>query len=139
MILMVSAALAAMQPARQEDYIVLVHDISTKYSRMDYESACGSTVFRVRFRNGPDENGRIDHITINGREVAGAAELLKIRAARRAIDRIGIMNCGLDAQRPVFRGVMMLSEGESRSLGMRWMLFFRLARQGGKEWRLTID
>lgn len=139
MILILSAALAATPPAERSGVLVSLHDISPKYNRIDYESACGSTVFRVRYRNGPEENGRVDHVTIDGREVAGAAELLKLRAARRLIDRIGIMNCGLDPQLPVFRGILRLSEEESRSLGMRWMLFFRLTRQGRGDWRLIVD
>jgi hypothetical protein len=138
-ILILSAALAATTPAEQDDTIVMLHDISPKYNLVDYESACGSTVFRVRFRNGPDQHGQVDRVTVDGREVAGAAELLKLRAARRVIDRVGIMNCGMDPHVPVFRGILRLSESESRSLGMRWMLFFRLAREGRDGWRLTID
>lgn len=106
--------------------LILRHDIGTRYSRTDHESACGSTAFRVVFRNGPDEHGRVDHLLIDGRPVPGAAELLDLRAARRVIDRIGIMNCGIDPQRPIFSGVMNLSEMESRSLGMRPSIYFRI-------------
>lgn len=126
-------------PPRDDGVIELRHDLSPKYSRSDYESACGSNIFRVRFRNGPDERGRVDHMTIDGRSVIGAAELLQIRAARRGIDKIEIMNCGMDERRPVFRGVMAFSEIESRSLGMRWLLFFRLSREGRGAWRLVVD
>ncbi len=139
MILILGAALAATMPTQQGDSIALMHDISPEYNRIDYESACGSAVFRVRFRNGPDEQGQVDQVTIDGQEVPGAAGLLKLRSARRVIDKIGIMNCGMDPQHPVFRGILRLSEGESRSLGMRSMLFFRLTRQGHEGWRLTMD
>lgn len=140
MIITLAAALAGLLTSAQSgEAIILRHDLSTEYSRMDYESACGSTVFRVRFRNGPEEFGRVDYLTINGKSVPGAAETLQIRAARRAIDRIGIMNCGMDPQRPVFRGVMALSEMESRSLGMRSSLYFRITRQGPKNWQFRLD
>jgi hypothetical protein len=138
-ILVLSAALAATLPAEQGETIVLLHDIGPKYNRTEYESACGSAAFRVRFRNGPDQRGRVEQVTINGREVAGAAGLLDLRAARRGIDSIGIMNCGMDPQRPVFQGVLRLSEMESRSLGMRWMLFFRLKKDDRGDWRMTIE
>jgi hypothetical protein len=115
------------------------HDISPKYNRTDYESPCGSDIFRVRFRNGPDEHGRVDHVTINGRGVPGAAEMLDIRAARRVISRIGIMNCGTDPMKPEFRGIISLSEAESRAASMRPALAFRITRQGDGGWRLTMD
>jgi hypothetical protein len=40
-----SMALAATAPAGQGETIVLVHDISPRGHRVDYESACGSTLF----------------------------------------------------------------------------------------------
>ena len=119
--------------------VVLRHDISPKYNRTDYDSACGSTVFGVRFRNGPGDHGRVDQVSIDGRPVVGAAEQLQIRAARRVISRIGIMNCGPDPGRPVFRAVMELSPIESRSLGMSPSLYFRLSRQAQGDWQLSID
>ena len=121
------------------DEIVLRHDTGPRYARMDYEAACGSTVFRVRFRNGPDERGRVDHVLIDGRPIAGAAVRLQLRAARRSIDRIEIMNCGSDEKRPEFRGVLALSEAQSRVAGMRALLFFRLTRQGRGRWQFSID
>lgn len=119
--------------------LVLRHDIGTRYTRTDYETACGSTVFRVRFRNGPEERGRVDHLLIDGRPVRDAAETLQIRAARRGIDSFEIMNCGMDPRRPVLRGVMNLSTMESRAAGMRPSLYFRITRQGRKGWQFTLD
>ncbi len=134
------ALAASLMPAEQTGgVVVLRHDISPKYNRTDYESPCGSSVFRVRFRNGPGAHGQVDQVSINGRLVVGAAEQLQIRAARRVISRIGIMNCGADPRRPVFQGVMELSPIESQSLGMRPSLYFRLSPQGGGDWRLSID
>ena len=121
------------------DDLVLRYDVDARYNRTEYEAACRSTVFKVRFRNGPEERGRVDHVLIDGRPVTGAAEMLDLRAARRIIDRIGIMNCGMDPHRPVFRGVMVLSEEESRLAGMRHMLFFRLTRDGRKGWQISVD
>ena len=134
-------ALAGLLVAGEQDSsdLILRHDISPRYNRTEHESACGSTVFRVRFRNGPEEHGRVDHVLIDGRSVPDAAEMLDLRAARRVISSIGIMNCGMDPQRPVFLGVMNLSKLESRSLGMRWSLTFRLTRDGSDNWRMTID
>jgi hypothetical protein len=134
-----AAALLLLIGAQSGGELVLSHDLSPKYNRMDFEAACGSTVFQVRFRNGPDERGRVEHLLIDGRRVPDAAETLDLRAARRTIDRIGIMNCGMDARRPVFRGVMVLSPEESRFAGMRHMLFFRLTQEGRKGWRITVD
>lgn len=134
-----AALIGYLLAALQNDAVLNQHDIGPEYNRTSYESPCGSAMFRVRFRNGPEEHGRVDHLTVDGRPVAGAAETLQIRAARRVIVRIGIMNCGIDLQRPVFRGVMVLSEMESKRLGMRDMLFFRIAREGRGDWRFVLD
>jgi hypothetical protein len=112
--------------------------ISPKYHQTDYKSVCGSKVFRVRFRNGPEENGRVDHLLIDGRSVRNAAETLQMRAARRLITGIEIANCGVNPRQPVFLGFMNLEPMESRRLGMRWSLAFRLIREG-KGWRLSVD
>jgi hypothetical protein len=131
-----------LMPAQQDVLIISTKreiEIAPRYSRTDYGSVCGSTVFRVRFRNGPDERGLVEHVLINGRSVPGAAEMLDIRAARRWIESIEIMNCGMHPARPEFRGVMKLSKAESQIASMRPMLFFRITRQGGEGWRLTMD
>ena len=125
--------------AQGGDEIVLRHDVGTRYSRIEYEAACGSTVLRIQFRNSRDDRGRIEHVLINGRPVPGAAGHLQIRVARRMIDRIGIMNCGMDERRPVFRGVMAMSEMESRRLGMRPSVYFRVSRKGHGGWTLSVD
>ena len=134
-------ALAALLGTGEQggDDLVLRHDVDARYNRTEYEAACRSTVFQVHFRNGPEERGRVDHVLIDGRPVTGAAETLDLRAARRIIDRIGIMNCGMDPHRPVFRGVMVLSQEESRLAGMRHMLFFRLTRDGRAGWQISVD
>lgn len=124
---------------QDKNVIVLDHDRSTRYTRIDYETACGSTVFRVRFGSGPVLRGQVNHVMVDGRPVPGAAEMLEVRAARRMIDRFEIMNCGRDERRPVFRGVMKLSEMESQSLGMRASHYFRLVREDGKGWRIVFD
>lgn len=113
--------------------------VNPKYHQTDYESACGSTVIRVRFRQGPEESGRVDHLLINGRLVRGAAETLQMRAASRLITGIEIFDCGKDPMRPVIRGMMSLEPMESRRLGMRWSLAFRLTREGREGWRMTVD
>lgn len=118
--------------------LILRHDFGTRYTRTDYETACGTTVFQVRFRNGPEERGRVDRLLIDGRPVRDAAETLQIRAARRGIDSIGIMNCGMDPHRPIFRGVMNLSEMESRAESLRPSLYFRIIRRGG-DWQMILD
>jgi hypothetical protein len=141
MILALSALLAAVsQPGdRNEDVIVLRHDISPGYNRTDYESPCGSAVFRVRFQNGPDRHGRVEHVTIDGRPVPGAAVWLQVRAAQRVIGSIHIMNCGLDQRRPVFSGRMELSPLESQRLKMSPTVYFSLRRQEQGEWQMVLD
>lgn len=119
--------------------LVLTHDASTEYDRTQYESACGSTVFRVRFGSGPSERGRVEHVLIDGRPIVGAAETLQIRAARRGIESISIMNCGTDPNRPIFTGALNLSVMESQAAGMRWSLIFKLTRDHNREWQITID
>jgi hypothetical protein len=134
-------ALAGFLILAEQDTIVITTGMdytSTKYHQTDYESACGSTVFQVRFRNG-EENGRVDYLLVDGRPVPGAAELLDLRAARRMINSITIVNCGMDPRRPVFVGMLSLEPMESRRLGMRWSLVFRLAREGRGDWRMTIE
>lgn len=115
------------------------HGISPKYHQTDYVSSCGSNVFRVRFRNGPDENGRVHHVIIDTQTVPGAAEMLDLRAARRWITSIEILDCGTDPGRPVLHGTINFEPGDSRRLGMRWTLAFRLIREGRDSWRMTID
>lgn len=137
MISSLGATLAGLLTLAEQDTIVIAtrHSITPKYHRMDYESACGSTVFRVRFRNG----GRVDHLLIDGRPVPDAAETLQIRAARRLITSIEIANCGMDPRQPVFLGFMNLEPRESQRLGMRSSLAFRLTRQGRKGWQIAVD
>lgn len=112
--------------------------IRTKYFQTDYESTCGSNVFRVRFRQGPEENGRVDRLLIDGRPVPDAAETLQIRAARRLILSIEILDCGMDSGRPVIRGMINFEPGVSRMLGMWRSLAFRLVREGNG-WRMIVD
>lgn len=114
------------------------NSVKPKYHSYDFESACGASVFRVRFRNGSTGRSRVDHVLIDGRPVPGAAKLLNGFAARRAIDRIEIMHCGLDPVRPVFRGVIALSKPYSQPYSRQNMLHFRLTRQG-KDWRIAVD
>lgn len=134
------ATLAALLMLAEQTEVVVNtrREARPEYHRTDYQSACGPTVFRVRFRNGVKESGRVDHVLINEKPVRDAARTLQIRAARRAIASFEIMDCGMDPVRPVFRGVMVLSEGESRAAGMPHLLFFRLSRQG-KDWRIALD
>lgn len=141
MIAILGAALAVLpiQAGQGQGDLVFRHDVSPKYNRTDYESACGPAIFRVRFRNGPGAHGQVDWVSIDGRPVAGAARQLQVRAARRVISRIEIMNCGPDPRNTVFRGMLDLSPIESHGLGMRPSLYFRLSRQGRGPWRLTVD
>jgi hypothetical protein len=115
------------------------HGLSPKYHQTDYVSSCGSNVFRVRFRNGPDENGRVHHMMIDNRPVPDAAGMLNLRAARRWISSIEILNCGTDPRRPFIHGTINFDRGDSRRWGMRWTLAFRLTREGPDNWRMTID
>lgn len=142
MIAILSTAFAGLLMPPEQDMIIIStgrDDVGPRYNRIDYESACGSTVFQVRFRNGPEESGIVEHVLIDGRPVTGAAEMLDVRAAQRGIDRIGIMNCGADAERPAFRGIMELSKADSQTARLRPTLFFRITRQGREGWRLTTD
>ena len=142
MFAILSTAFAGLMMPPEQDVIVIStgrDHISTRYERIDYESACGSTVLQVRFRNGPEQRGLVEHVLIDGRPVAGAAEILAVRAARRGIVRIEMIHCGADSERPQFRGMMELTEAESRLARLRPTLFFRITRQGREGWRLTTD
>lgn len=133
--------LAILFIAAEQDTIVVTtgpHHVNPKYHQTDYETACGSTVVRVRYRQGPEESGRVDHVLIDGRRVRDAAETLQILAARRSITGMEIFDCGTDRRRPVFRGAMTLSEAESQAARMVNRLFFRLSRVGN-DWQLTMD
>lgn len=135
-------ALAGLLSLADPETIVITtgpHGLSPEYHQTDYESSCGSNVFRVRFRNGPDENGRVDHLMIDNQPVPGAAEMLDLRAARRWITGVEILNCGSDQRRSVLRGTIDFEPHDSRRLGMRWTLAFRLTREGRDSWRMTID
>jgi hypothetical protein len=77
-------------------------------------------------------------VLIDGRPVPDAAETLNRFAARRSIDRIGIMNCGMDPEKPFFRGVMELRKPESQPYSRHTSLYFRLVRQGAG-WRFAAD
>lgn len=135
------ATLAALLMLSDQSPIVVAtrHPIAPKYHRYDYQSACGSNVFQVRFGYDGKENGRVEHLLVNGRPISGAAEMLEMRAARRLIMGIEILECGTDSRRSVLRGTINFEPGESRRLGMRWSLPFRLTREGGDGWRMTID
>jgi hypothetical protein len=112
--------------------------INPKYHSYDFESACGSSVFRVRFRNLGAGRGRVDHVLVDGRAVPGATKILDRFAARRAIDRIELMHCGMDPLRPVFRGIVVLSKPELHPASRQNTLFFRLIRKGNG-WRISVD
>jgi hypothetical protein len=73
------------------------------------------------------------------RPIGGAARALDRFAARRPIDRIGIMNCGLDPLRPVFRGYMTLKEPGARLDRTRRSLYFRILRHDRKGWQFILD
>jgi hypothetical protein len=139
--IMSSTALAGLLLLAEQNPVIIKSGSTVKprYHRTEYESACGSNVLRVRFRNGPEEDGRVDLLLIDGRQVRDATETLQIRAARRAIDAIEIVNCGDDPRRPVFRGAMRLSKGASQAASMRDTLFFRLTREGRKGWQISVD
>ena len=119
--------------------ILTEQGVNAKYHRYDYEAACGPFVYQVRFRNGPEERGLVEHVLIDGRPVPGAAALLELRAARRWIARIEIVDCGMDARQPVFRGLLVMSEMDSLAAHMRPMLAFRIRREGREGWKLSID
>ncbi len=142
MIAILSTAFASLLMPLEQDMVVFStgrDHIPRRYDRIDYESACGPTVFQVRFRNGPEAAGLVEHVLIDGRPVPGAAEILAVRAARRGIVSIGITHCGPDPERPVFRGTLELSKAESQLASMRPTLFFRITRHEGEGWRLTMD
>lgn len=139
---MFGATLAGLAVLAEQDTIVVTtgpHGISPKYHQNDYETACGSTVIQVRYRQGPDESGRVDHLLVNGQPVRHAAERLEIRAARRMITGIEIYDCGRDSTNPVILGMMKLEPMESQRLGMRSSLAFRLTRDGRGSWTMTVD
>jgi hypothetical protein len=112
--------------------------LNPKYHRYDFESACGASVFRVRFRNGRTGRSRVDHVLIDGRPVPDAAETLDRFAAQRSIDRIGIMHCGMDPEKPFFRGVMELRKPESQPYSRHTSLYFRVIRHV-EGWRFSAD
>ena len=138
-----SAIFAGLLMPAQQDFVVFSTKrdipISPKYRRIAHESACGRNVLRVRFRSGPEQRGLVEPVLIDGRSVPGAAEMLNVRAARRWIERIDIIHCGLDPERPEFRGIMELSEADSKLARLYPTLFFRITRQGREGWRLTTD
>ena len=113
---------------------------SIAYDRTQFEAACGATVFRARFRNVPGlrRRGRVERVAIGRRSLSRMAEQLDVRAAGRWISAIEIMNCGWDAMRPVFQGVLRLPEPESRALSLSWNVFFTI-RRGPEGWSLTFD
>ena len=76
------ATLTGLLMLAEQDTIIVAtgpHGISPKYHQTDYESACGPHVFRVRFRNGPEEQGRVDHLLVDDRPVRNAAQTLPKR------------------------------------------------------------
>jgi len=113
-------------------------EVRPKYRLYDYEARCGSNLLRVRFGYDGKESGRVAHLLIDGRPVPGAAETLQIRAARRGIPSIEILDCGRGSRRPVIRGLINFDPGYSRSLGMWRSLAFRLVREG-QGWRMIVD
>lgn len=124
--------------AQPEDIIQLVHDRPVNYTLTDFEAACGTTLFRARFSNGSPRSGEVELIAIDGRPLPEAAEQLTHRIARRAIGRVGILNCGTDADQPVFQGVVEVGEIESQRRQVSPRIWFRVRREEGA-WRLVLD
>jgi hypothetical protein len=109
-----------------------------RYHLYDFESACGNSMVRVRFRDEARQGTRVDHVLVDGDPVPGATKILDRFAVRRKIDRIEIMHCGMDPLRPIFRGVMKLSKPESQPSDKQNTIFFRLTRRG-KGWQMSVD
>ncbi len=122
----------------QSSGIVTAHSRSPDYAQTDIATACGDYVVRIQFRNTNGQRGEVTFVSINDRNVSGAASGLRGRAANRYIERIGIMNCGFDPEDPVIMGVMELSAHASRRLGLQPSVYFRLRREGGS-WRISWD
>lgn len=138
----VGAALTGLLILANQSTVVVTtgpHHVNPKYHQIDYKTACGSSVIRVRFRQGPEQSGRVDHLLINGRPVRHAAETLQIRAARRMITSIEIYDCGSDPMEPVILGMMRLEPMESKRMGMQSLLAFRLTQQGRKGWQIFLE
>jgi hypothetical protein len=111
---------------------------SPKYHNYAFESACGGFVVRVRFRNGRNGRSRVDLVSMDGRPLPGATKTLNRFAARRAIDQVGIMDCGMDPLRPVFRGTMTLRKPEAEPFSRNNSFYFRIIHDG-KGWRFIPD
>lgn len=108
------------------------------YHDFEYETACKHFVFRARFRNNQNGTSHVRDVSVDGRSIFNAAKTFNRFAAGRPIKYIGIMNCGMDPESPVFRGTIQLikpeSQPDSRSTGR----YFRLIRNG-RDWRMTVD
>lgn len=108
--------------------VELSHVLTPRFSRTQYETACGSTSIKVTFENDLDRNrkAKVVSVSIDGKEVPGAARRLTDVAVDRIIERIGIMNCGYDKRSPVITGSMS-AYGRPR---LAPTLFFTIKRQG---------
>lgn len=120
--------------------IATSHSVSVRYAQTDVESACGAHVIRIRYRNDwpSGRRGRVLFVQIDDRQVDGASQALESHAANRTVSKIEIMNCGYDADNPVFHAVMNLAPLESRQRGMPSDAYFRIGRVDGR-WQLTLE
>jgi hypothetical protein len=120
------------------DVVVAEHSRGTDYVQTNIEAACGDRILRIQYRNENARRGQVTFVNVNNRDVFGAAFGLQNRAANRAIVGIEIMNCGWNERDPEIRGVMALSELESRRDNLPPRVYFRV-RQVDGSWRISWD
>lgn len=123
--------------------ITYLHDRSVDRESTAYEAACGQHVFQFSFENhsyspAPDfareGKGRVQRVTVNGKPVEQAANTFKSKIAGRYISKVGIMNCGLDENNPVFDGILRMTEIESKLYKLAPNIYSKLRREKGT-WR----
>ena len=93
--------------------------------------------FALRNSYGIGRKPEVLNVSVDGRDIPGAAAALQVRAADRSIERIGLLNCGEGSNPSALRGYMELSPFESTYLRMEPLVGFWIKRMNG-EWRLEF-
>jgi hypothetical protein len=117
------------------DVITMESPRGMSYRRTQIEGGCGRHVLRISYTYNGIRHPRstIQSISVDGREIRGAASALQSSVTGRVVENVELMRCGWDPKAPVFSvavGISPYAAGGTRTI------FLWVAQEKGM-WRVT--
>lgn len=119
------------------DVIRMESPAGMSYVRTQIEGGCGRDVLRISHRyNGIRQpRSTIQSISVNGREIEGAARAVQSWVTAKLVERVELGPCGWDPAAPVFTVGVRISPNAP---GGTRVIFFYVMREKGV-WRIATD